>query len=105
MSVYEKEFFAIVYLIYFYRVYSMHTKFTVITDQKSVTYFIKFNEDTSAKVIRWQASLLAYDFDIIYRLGKINIKADVMSRSPLEDICCKRIKEKNQESTLIISLF
>lgn len=58
----------------------MGQKFTVYTDQKSLQYLIKFNEEASAKVVRWQASLLAYDFDIIYRPGKLNANADALSR-------------------------
>ncbi|KAG1320895.1 hypothetical protein G6F62_011100 [Rhizopus arrhizus] len=54
--------------------------FTVYTDQKSLQFLVKFNEDAAAKILRWQASLLAYDFDIIYRPGKLNANADALSR-------------------------
>lgn len=79
-SIYEKEFLAIVYFIHFFKMYLIGHKFTVYTDQKSLQYLIKFNEEASAKVVRWQASLLAYDFDIVYRAGKLNANADALSR-------------------------
>lgn len=79
-SIYEREFLAIVYFIHFFKVYLIGHKFVVYTDQKSLQYLIKFNEEASAKVVRWQASLLAYDFDIIYRPGKLNANADALSR-------------------------
>lgn len=31
-------------------------------------------------MVRWQASLLAYDFNIVYRAGKLNANADALSR-------------------------
>lgn len=69
-SIYEREFLAIVYFIHFFRTYLLGRKCVVYTDQKSLQYLIKFNEEQSAKIVRWQMSLLPYDFDIIYRPGK-----------------------------------
>lgn len=66
ISTYEKEFLAIAYFIHFFKQCLLGNKFTVYTDQKSLQYLMKFNEDASAKIVRWQVSLLAYDFDIIY---------------------------------------
>lgn len=85
ISVYEKEFFAIVYFIHFFKIYLMGHRFLVYTDQKSLQYLIKFNEEASAKIVRWQGSLLAYDFDIIYRAGKLNSNADALSRLEAEN--------------------
>ncbi|CEP13208.1 hypothetical protein [Parasitella parasitica] len=82
ISTYEKEFLAIVYFIHFFKQYLMGKHFVVYTDQKSLQYLIKFSEDASAKVVRWQASLIAYDFDIVYKAGKLNVHADAMSRLP-----------------------
>ncbi|CEP07091.1 hypothetical protein [Parasitella parasitica] len=85
ISIYEKEFLAIVYFVHFFKLYLMGTKFTVYTDQKkSLQFLMKFNEDASAKLVRWQVSLLAYDFDIIYKAGTLNVHADAMSRLPEE---------------------
>lgn len=81
-SVYEREFLAIVYFIHYFKKYLLGQKFTVITDQKSLQYLIKFNEEASSKVIRWQLSLSHFDFDILYRPGKLNVNADAMSRLP-----------------------
>lgn len=80
ISVYEKEFMAIVYFIHFFKTYLMGHKFTVYTGQKSLQYLIKFNEESSAKSLRWQDSLLANDFEIAYRAGKLNSNADALSR-------------------------
>lgn len=82
ISTYEKEFLAIVYFIHFFKLCLTGKKFIVYTDQKSLQFLIKFNEDASAKLVRWQVSLLAYDFDIIYKAGTMNVRADAMSRLP-----------------------
>ncbi|CEP17052.1 hypothetical protein [Parasitella parasitica] len=82
ISTYEKEFLAIVYFVHFFKLYLLGKKFIVYTDQKSLQFLMKFNEDASAKLVRWQASLLAYDFDIIYKAGTSNVHADMLSRLP-----------------------
>ena len=84
ISAYEKEFLAIVYFIHFFKTYLMGHHFVVYTDHKALQYLTSFKEETSAKIARWQASLLNYDFDIIYRPGKQNENADALSRYPAE---------------------
>ncbi|KAG1136878.1 hypothetical protein G6F37_010104 [Rhizopus arrhizus] len=84
ISIYEKEFLAIVYFIHLFKVYLLGHHFTVYTDQRSLQFLIKFNEEASAKLVRWQASLMAYDFDIIYRPGKVNVNTDALSRLQAE---------------------
>lgn len=67
----EKEFLAIVYFVQFYRQYLLENHFIICTDQKSWQYLVKFNDDDAAtKIVRWQAPLLGYDFDIIYKAVK-----------------------------------
>lgn len=62
-------------------------KFTVLTDNNPLTYVL-----TSAKLDatghRWLAALSAFDFDIIYRPGKQNADADMLSRNPKH---CERV--------------
>ncbi|KAJ8031683.1 hypothetical protein HOLleu_24949 [Holothuria leucospilota] len=56
-------------------------KFTVVTDNNPLTYVL-----TTAKLDatghRWLAALAAYDFSILYRPGKQNTDADILSRYP-----------------------
>jgi hypothetical protein len=54
-------------------------KFKVITDYKNLEYFMKprmLNE----RQMRWSLLLGRYDIEILYRLGKQNIRADALSR-------------------------
>lgn len=59
--------------------YLYGARFTVRTDNNPLTYVL-----TSAKLNatghRWLSDLSVYDFDIIYRPGKNNIDADLLSR-------------------------
>lgn len=59
--------------------YLYGARFTVRTDNNPLTYVL-----TTAKLNatghRWLSDLSAYDFDIIYRPGKANIDADLLSR-------------------------
>lgn len=60
-------------------------RFIVYTDNNPLTHIL-----TSAKLDatgqRWFSALAAYNFDIIYRPGRINTDADAMSRYPHEKL-------------------
>ena len=70
-------------------------KFRVITDNNPLTYVL-----TSARVDamgqRWLAALSAYDFDIKYRAGHLNVDADSLSRRPhLSDMGVDWVQERH----------
>ena len=61
------------------------TKFIVLTDNNPLTYApSKPKLDTAGH--RWLSVTANYDFSIIYRPGKTNTDADVLSRYPEIDI-------------------
>ena len=80
----EKEAYAIVEAIRKWKHYLLGTHFTVITDQRSVSFMFdqshhgKIKND---KITRWRIELASFDFDIIHRPGKLNAPADALSRS------------------------
>lgn len=82
-SAVEKEAYAIVESIRKWRHYLLGREFTLITDQKSVSFMFS-NKQTSKikndKIQRWRLELSEYKFNIIYRVGKENIPADTLSR-------------------------
>ena len=55
--------------------------FTVVTDNNPLTYALS-KAKLDATGHRWLSSLAPYDFNIVYRPGKSNIDADVLSRYP-----------------------
>ncbi len=54
-------------------------RFSLKTDQKSVSYM--FDQRHEGKIKRWRVELSCYCFDIVYRPGKENIPPDTFSRS------------------------
>ena len=58
--------------------------FTIITDQKPVSFL--FDQEHSsviknAKLFRWRLELSQYQYNIVYRPGKENVAADMFSRA------------------------
>ena len=60
--------------------YLLGSKFTVFTDNNPLCYIM--SSKLGAAQIRWLSELTLYDFDIIYRTGKSNLVADVLSCHP-----------------------
>ena len=78
----EKEAYAIVESIRKWKHYLLGSHFTVVTDQRSVSFMFdqthhgKIKND---KITRWKIELASFNFDIVHKPGKLNIPADVMS--------------------------
>jgi len=57
--------------------------FTIVTDQQSVS-FMNSGENRgkikNGKVLRWSMELNEFDFEIVYRSGKLNSAPDALSR-------------------------
>ena len=79
----EKEAYAIVEAIRKWRHFLAGRHFTLITDQRSVTFMFSNTHSSKIKndkIQRWRLELSCYSFDIIYRAGKENVCADTLSR-------------------------
>ena len=61
--------------------YLYGAKFTVVTDNNPLTYVLA-KAKLDATCHRWLSSLASYDFNIVYRPGRTNVDADVLSRHP-----------------------
>jgi len=78
-STYEKELMAVVLAVQHWRPYLLGRHLVVQTDHKSLKQLLQ------QKVINgnqqdWLAKLLGYNFDIVYKPGKENRRADSLSR-------------------------
>ena len=57
-------------------------KLTLLTDHKPLVWF-QNSKDPYSRVSRWRLKLAEYDFDVVYKAGKMNVNADALSRNPI----------------------
>lgn len=75
----EKELLAIVFSVKQFRPYIYGRRFTVVTDHKPLTWIFRVN-DPSSRLLKWRLKLEEYDYEVIYKQGKLNSNADALSR-------------------------
>ncbi|CAF0952553.1 unnamed protein product [Brachionus calyciflorus] len=81
----EKELLAVVMSIEYFHQYLYGKFFTVNTDHLPLTW-IKKKKDTHPRLERWLLRLSLYNLEIIYKPGKENVVADMLSRLPDENL-------------------
>lgn len=79
LSIYEKEFLALMMAVDRWRPYLQRQEFCIHTDHKSLTFLDdqQLHSDLQKKAM---AKLLGLQFKIVYKKGKDNIAADALSR-------------------------
>ncbi|HBS53358.1 MAG TPA: hypothetical protein DD806_05115 [Flavobacterium sp.] len=75
----QKEMLAIVWAVKYFRPYLYGVKFKIFTDHRNLQWVFDM-KDPSCRLVRWRLTLSEYDFEIIYKPGKINTNADALSR-------------------------
>ena len=82
-TVHDKELLAIIDAFSHWRHYLMGTcsPFTVFTDHRNLIYFTSSRE-LSRRQARWSETLAGFNFNLIYRPGAQNGRADALSRRP-----------------------
>lgn len=84
-STIERELLAIVWAVKHFRPYLFGRKFKIVTDHKPLTWLFSI-KDPGSRLVRWRLKLEEYDYEIVYKAGKINTNADALSRPPVNNI-------------------
>lgn len=79
LSIYEKEFMAVLLAIQKWKHYIQGIHFIIRTDQQSIKYLME-QKTTSVLQQRWISKLLGLDYEIQYKRGAENKVADALSR-------------------------
>jgi hypothetical protein len=81
LSIYEKEFLALIMVVDKWRQYLQHQEFIIRTDHRSLAYLSDqaLHSDMQNKAM---SRLMGLHFKVVYRKGKENIPADALSRMP-----------------------
>lgn len=98
-STIERELLAIVWAVKHYRPYLFGRKFKIVTDHKPLTWLFSI-KDPGSRLVRWRLKLEEYDYEIVYKAGKINTNADALSRPPIlnSNIIDLTLDDSNQSS-------
>lgn len=56
----------------------------MVRDHKPIEYLFN-SKNTSSRIHRWRLELLEFQFEVVYRKGKLNVCADALSRIEIEN--------------------
>ena len=80
-STIEKELLAVIFAVEHFRPYLYGQQFTLVTDHRPLVWLHNVRDPTS-RLMRWRIKLNEYDYEIVYKPGKINSNADALSHNP-----------------------
>ena len=84
MFVYEKEALAMIHAVKILRLYIYGKKIKIITGHQPLVWFK--TAELNTRVQKWRFKLSEFDYEVIYKPGKLNLNADALSRNPTEQI-------------------
>ena len=86
----DKEALAVVFAVKKFHQFLFGRHFKIYTDHKPLLGLLNPERATplmaSSRMQRWALTLLAYEYDLLYRPGEQNANADALSRLPLPDL-------------------
>jgi hypothetical protein len=77
-SIYEKEMLAIMHVVDLWYPYLLGKRFQIKIDHQSLKYFLE-QCISSLEQQTWVTKLFGYDYEIIYKKGKVNVVVDALS--------------------------
>lgn len=81
----ERETLAILWSINHFRPYLYGRKFKIATDHRPLVWLFSV-KDPGSRLIRWRLKMEQYNYEIIYKPGRVNSNADYLSRIPAGNI-------------------
>jgi len=96
----ELECLAIVWATEQFRPYLYGRRFKIECDHNPLVY-IDNMKNKNSRVSRWRTNLSEYTFEIIYKRGKMNVKADALSRAEPAKGETLEQQEENTEKVVI----
>ena len=77
----ELECLAIVWAVKYFRHYLYSSKFSIVTDHTALKWLLNStSESMNKRLERWKITLSEYDFEIIYRKGRLHLNTDAFLR-------------------------
>ncbi|RWS03246.1 retrovirus-related Pol polyprotein from transposon 297-like protein [Dinothrombium tinctorium] len=80
----EIEALAVVFALEKFRMYLLRRKFKVYTDHCSLCWLMK-KMKLAPRLAKWALCLQDFDFEVVYKNGKIHKDADCLSRNPVDE--------------------
>ena len=81
----EKELLAIVWGCRQFTHYLYGRKFTILTNHKPLTWVFNV-KDPSSRLLKWRLKLEEYNYDVIYKPGTKNTRADALIRINMTEV-------------------
>ncbi|KAL7287676.1 hypothetical protein TKK_0018073 [Trichogramma kaykai] len=89
---YEKEALAMIHAVDNFRPYVYGHHFTIYTDHQPLIWFK--TAELNTRVQKWRFKLAEYQYEVKYKVGKLNTAADALSRNPVEVNIITRAQQK-----------
>ena len=83
-EVYEKEALAMIHAVKIFRSYIYGKKIKIITDHQPLVWLK--TAELNTRVQKWRFKLSEFDYEVIYKPGKLNLNADALSKNPTEQV-------------------
>ena len=78
----EKELYAIIFATKQFRPYIYDQMFKLVIDHCLLVWLCNLKDPTfGSRLARWKIKLQEYDYEVVYKPGRVNANADALSRN------------------------